>query len=151
MSSPSEAAKAIIRPAEPSDAIQVAELSGELGYPATESQIEPRLREVQGRPDRAIFVAELGSGQLAGMVDVFVSRAITKDQFVEVAALVVREDMRASGIGRLLMNCTEDWARGQGCDEVRLRSNVMREGAHRFYERRGYEHYKTQKAFRKAI
>jgi GNAT superfamily N-acetyltransferase len=151
MTSPSKAAKAIIRPAGPSDAIQIAELSGQLGYPATESQIEGRLREVRGTTDRAIFVAELGSRQLAGMVDVFVSRAITKDKFVEVAALVVREDIRASGIGRLLMDRAEEWACGHGCDEVRLRSNVLREGAHRFYERRGYEHYKTQKAYRKVI
>jgi hypothetical protein len=28
---------------------------------------------------------------------------------------------------------------------------VVRERAHAFYERNGYEHYKTQKAFRKAL
>jgi hypothetical protein len=28
---------------------------------------------------------------------------------------------------------------------------VIRERAHRFYERNGYEHYKTQKAFRKSF
>jgi hypothetical protein len=28
---------------------------------------------------------------------------------------------------------------------------VIRERAHTFYERQGYEHYKTQKAFRKPL
>jgi len=31
------------------------------------------------------------------------------------------------------------------------RSNVVRDRAHAFYLRNGYEHYKTQKAFRKAL
>ena len=32
-----------------------------------------------------------------------------------------------------------------------VRSNVMRERAHKFYERCGFEHYKTQKSFRKPL
>ena len=32
-----------------------------------------------------------------------------------------------------------------------LRSNVIRERAHAFYERHGYTHVKTQKAFRKQL
>jgi hypothetical protein len=32
-----------------------------------------------------------------------------------------------------------------------VRSNVIRDRAHKFYERQGYEHYKTQKAFRKPL
>jgi hypothetical protein len=32
-----------------------------------------------------------------------------------------------------------------------VRSNVVRERAHKFYERGGYEHYKTQKSFRKPL
>ena len=32
-----------------------------------------------------------------------------------------------------------------------VRSNVIRERAHQFYERTGYEHYKTQKSFRKPL
>jgi hypothetical protein len=28
---------------------------------------------------------------------------------------------------------------------------VIRDRAHKFYERQGYEHYKTQKAFRKPL
>jgi hypothetical protein len=32
-----------------------------------------------------------------------------------------------------------------------VRSKVERERAHKFYARQGYEHYKTQKAFRKPL
>jgi len=37
------------------------------------------------------------------------------------------------------------------CKGVSVRSNVLRERAHTFYVRHGYEHYKTQKAFRKPL
>src|SRR6266550_2924266 len=39
----------------------------------------------------------------------------------------------------------------QGCKSMSVRSNVIRERAHKFYERNGYEHYKTQKSFRKPL
>jgi hypothetical protein len=32
-----------------------------------------------------------------------------------------------------------------------LRCNVIRDRAHSFYLRQGYDHYKTQKAFRKSL
>jgi hypothetical protein len=37
------------------------------------------------------------------------------------------------------------------CEGMSVRSNVIRERAHVFYERNGYEHYKTQKSFRKQL
>ena len=55
------------------------------------------------------------------------------------------------GIGKLLMERAEMWAREHGCKIVSLRSNVIRERAHAFYERLGYKHVKTQKSFRKVL
>jgi GNAT superfamily N-acetyltransferase len=45
----------------------------------------------------------------------------------------------------------EKWALEHGCRIVHLRTNLKRAGAHAFYERLGYEHFKTQKAFRKIL
>jgi len=41
-----------------------------------------------------------------------------------------------------LLAAAEDWARKHGCKEMSVRSNVIRERAHKFYERNAYEHYK---------
>lgn len=49
------------------------------------------------------------------------------------------------------MERAERWAREQGCWAIYLRSNVVREGAHAFYERLGYERVKMQLALRKAL
>jgi GNAT superfamily N-acetyltransferase len=69
----------------------------------------------------------------------------------EVNGLIVAEAHRSLGAGAKLLEAAENWARTCGCRNVNLRSNVIRERAHKFYERQGYEHYKTQKAFRKPL
>ena len=73
------------------------------------------------------------------------------DPQAEIGGLVVDEDHRCCGVGRLLMQQAEQWAREKGCSEVYLRSNVVREGAHAFYEGIGYSSAKTSMAFRKAL
>jgi GNAT superfamily N-acetyltransferase len=70
---------------------------------------------------------------------------------VEVSGLVVDARFRSQQLGLRLLARAEQWAREKGCTTVALRSSVTRERAHRFYERNGYEHYKTQKTFRKKL
>jgi GNAT superfamily N-acetyltransferase len=47
------------------------------------------------------------------------------------------------------MNAAEQWARGQGYERMRLRSNVVRSEAHGFYEALGYKCSKTSRVFEK--
>jgi GNAT superfamily N-acetyltransferase len=138
-----------IRPPRPGDYARMAELASQLGYKAVGENIEKRLAGLQGSPEYAVFVAELPGGEVAGWVGVFVYRCVEADARAEVNGLVVDERMRSSGIGRRLMERAEEWAREKGCSAVGLRSNVIRERAHAFYERLGYKHIKTQKSFRK--
>ena len=53
--------------------------------------------------------------------------------------------------GAELLVAAERWAVKNGCKSMSVRSNVIRDRAHAFYLRNGYEHYKTQKAFRKSL
>lgn len=48
--------------------------------------------------------------------------------------LVVRPDLRSSGIGKALLERAKVEARTLGCDHIRLCSGLNREDAHRFYE-----------------
>jgi GNAT superfamily N-acetyltransferase len=50
-----------------------------------------------------------------------------------------------------LLARAERWARERGCREIGLRSNVIRDRAHAFYEGHRYRHVKTQKSFRKDL
>jgi GNAT superfamily N-acetyltransferase len=94
---------------------------------------------------------ELPSGELAGFMELVVERLIDAAPRVDVAGLVVSKAHRGRGIGRALMAHAEKWAIERGCRIVHLRTNLKRAGAHAFYERLGYEHFKTQKAFRKIL
>ncbi|MGA8073048.1 MAG: GNAT family N-acetyltransferase [Candidatus Acidiferrales bacterium] len=151
MAGTARTARIRVRRAISSDISQLAQLAGQLGYPSSEDEIRARLAGIEAAPEHALFVAETADGKLAGFLNVYVMRTIDSDARTEIAALVVDDAHRSLGVGKVLIEQAEAWARENGCRAIGLRSNVIRERAHRFYERLGYEHYKTQKAFRKTL
>jgi GNAT superfamily N-acetyltransferase len=140
-----------IRPAQPRDHARIADLAGQLSYPSTPQQIERRLQDINNSVQAAVFVAELETGEIAGWIAVFVYRTVEADARAEVSGLVVDELFRSQRVGERLLARAEEWALEHGCQYIGLRSNVIRDRAHAFYERHGYAHVKTQKAFRKAL
>jgi GNAT superfamily N-acetyltransferase len=140
-----------IRRAKSTDAARIAELSGQLGYPAKPAEIAQRLRKIKPALQHAVLVAESPEREVFGWLHVSVSPLLEVQLRAEINALVVADDERSRGTGALLLRAAEKWARNRGCKNMSVRSNVLRERAHQFYLRHGYEHYKTQKAFRKPI
>jgi GNAT superfamily N-acetyltransferase len=140
-----------IRRAQNADAAQIAMLTGQLGYPATTSQIRERLRRIQPVSQNAVFVADAANCGVIGWLHVSKEPLLESEMRAEVNGLVVAEGQRSLGAGAQLLAAAEDWARKHGCKSMSVRSNVIRERAHKFYERHGYEHYKTQKSFRKPL
>jgi GNAT superfamily N-acetyltransferase len=140
-----------IRPAKTADAPRLAELTGQLGYPATAAQVRQRLRAVKQTPRHVIFVAESSRDGVIGWLHVSRVPLLESEIRAEVNGLIVAEGQRSLGAGARLLEAGEDWARKQGCKEMSVRSNVIRERAHKFYERNGFEHFKTQKSFRKTL
>ena len=140
-----------IRTAKSSDAARIADLSGQLGYPATPAEIAQRLRKIKPASHHAVLVAESSERKIIGWLHVSVSPLIEVELRAEVNGLVVDDEVRSRGTGALLLRAAEQWARSRGCKNMSVRSNTLRERAHQFYLRHGYEHYKTQKAFRKPL
>jgi GNAT superfamily N-acetyltransferase len=140
----------IVRKATDSDAEQVAQLSFQLGYLVTSEETARRILELSGNSEHAVLVADEG-GMLLGWIHVHLAHSLAVDGRVEVAGLVVDENHRGRGVGRVLMERAEIWAREKNCTSVRLRSNVLRGAAHLFYERLGYRETKVQKAFQKQL
>lgn len=151
MSSPAREFAGEIREPRAEDHARIAELAGQLMYASSASDIAKRLEGMQQSKEHAVFVAELAGGEIAGWIAVFVCRTVEADARAEVSGLVVDERFRSQGIGLHLLARAERWAREKGCRQIGLRSNVIRERAHAFYERQGYQHLKTQKAFRKEL
>jgi GNAT superfamily N-acetyltransferase len=140
-----------VRLARPGDAPRIAVLSGQLGYPVSQGQVEQRLDQIRHDESSAVFVAELSDGRVMGWVQVCVRKLIMADKQGEIDGLVVDEGCRGCEIGRTLAKQAERWAGAKGCEVVSLRSNVVRKGARPFYEGIGYSLVKTQWAFRKVL
>ncbi len=110
-----------------------------------------RLSQLTPARDHAVFVAEADGGEAVGWLHVSVSCLLEVPRRAEVNGLIVSDRQRSLGAGARLLDAAEAWSRKNKCVSVSVRSNVIRERAHQFYERQGYEHYKTQKAFRKTL
>lgn len=138
-----------IRAATRADVHRLAVLCEQLGYPSTPEQVRQRLDQIRQDEDQAVFVAEDVEGQVVGWVQVFGRQLLVVDRHAELGGLVVDEVYRGHGVGGRLMEQAEEWARAQGCEALYVRSNVVREGAHRFYEGIGYDQIKTSRVFLK--
>ena len=139
-----------IREYEARDAAEVANLCGQLGYPATEAQVTERAGRMG--PHSCLLVAEdCGSKAVVGWIELLALTHLVSDECLEISGLVVSEEARSRGIGAALVASAEEKAKRMGMRRVRVRSNVIRERAHAFYRRLGYSDVKTSKVFEKAL
>ncbi len=140
-----------VRPPRPNDYDKMADLAGQLGYQSTKEEIGARLGDMQDSSQYTVYVAELPGGRIAGWIGVHVFRSVEADRCAEISGLIVDQQIRSRGIGKVLLRAAEEWARSCGCDAISVLSNATRDRAHRFYTKNGYEHIKTQKSFRKSL
>jgi GNAT superfamily N-acetyltransferase len=139
----------IIRNAKISDAVALAKLAGELGYPTTTAEMKSRIDELLSKSFHGLFVAELDS--VVGWIHVSLIQSLESDSFAEILGLVVAESHRGSGIGAQLVATAECWAEKKGCHRIRARTNIVREKTRTFYRRLGFQSKKTQEVFDKTF
>jgi GNAT superfamily N-acetyltransferase len=129
-----------VRDAQISDAPDLANLMGVLGYPTTEAQMRNRLDKILSDSSFRTFVAEVGN-RVVGFIGV--QRSVlyeTDEDLLRVCAISVMPAYQQSGVGRRLMEAAEAWARACGCTKVTLTSGNQRvHTAHPFYRKLGYE------------
>jgi GNAT superfamily N-acetyltransferase len=138
-----------VREALASDAPRIAALCVQLGYEVPLPHIERFL--AAPRTDRAVFVAVVPRAGVVGWISVSESWTLISIARAEVHGLVVEDEYRSHGIGRMLVDAAETWARRRGCTTLRLLSNVVRERAHAFYRRLGYDVLKSEYVFQKPL
>ena len=132
-----------IREAIHSDVTALADLATQLGYPCTPGQMAVRMEMLAGRSGNGVLVAE-NEGRVVGWLHVSGMYFLESAAFAEVLGLVVDKEHRGQGIGKQLLDGAVRWAAEHGYDKLRVRSNLIREDAHRFYEREGFRRVKTQ-------
>ena len=139
-----------VRKATTSDAARVAELNETLGYPFSIEIMTERLDRVLAREAHVVFVAEM-EGAVVGWIEGGEREILAVGRMGEILGLVVAVGARKHGVGRGLVEAVAEWARARGLSGLTVRSNVVRPESHAFYERLGFERFKTQHAYRKEL
>ena len=107
-----------IRRAKSADAQRIAELAGQLGYPATSAQMRERLRGIKPASQHAVLVAETAEDGVIGWVHVSRQPLREVEIRAEVNGLVVAERLRSAGAGaRLLASEVESGQTHRNCVE----------------------------------
>ena len=133
-----------LRTATRADAASIAGLLTQLGYPSDGEATARRLEVLLASADHGVLVAELGRS-LVGLCAVRVEPSLVRDgPQGRITALVVGEQHRGRGIGEALVRAAEGWLVERGARRVVVTTALHRAGAHRFYERLGYERTGTR-------
>jgi GNAT superfamily N-acetyltransferase len=138
-----------VREALMTDAPRIAALSAQLGYEVPLAHVERFLRTMSS--EQSVLVAVVPRAGVVGWVGLTVHQSVTSNQRAEIEGLVVEDEYRSNGIGEMLVAAAEAWGRRRGCTTLRLLSNVVRERAHAFYRRLGYDVVKTEYVFQKQL
>lgn len=130
------APKIEVRPLTLADSGSAASLVTQLGYATSPEQLARRLERLDS--DHALFVATVGQ-QVIGFAGGRIEYGVESDApYVRVIGLAVDQQFRHRGVGTLLMEQVETWARTVGTSLTMLTSGSHRTDAHSFYERIGY-------------
>ena len=141
---------ATVRPATADDIPYILKLYGEqLAIDATEAEMrrnpspEDYLRvfsEISSLPGCELIVVE-EYGEVIGTTMLMIVPNLSHKglPWAVVENVVVDEEHRRKGIGKLMMNYCEKKAEEAGCNKVQLLSNKSRKEAHEFYQSIGYD------------
>jgi len=142
-----------IRKASLDDVQVLVDLTGQLGYKISVSLLAQNLRAYLQDPDRSLFVADIDGGVVGYIA---MDAAITfhrEGKHVRVVSLVVDRLHRGRGLGALLLQAGECWAKEQNGWVIEVTSSSAREkeGTHDFYIKQGYLKNGSQAYFRKLM
>lgn len=142
--------QAAVREIRLEDAGEVAELSGELGYPVSPPDMAKRIHAQLQLRDHVTYLACLDN-RVVGWIDVAITHHLQAESCAEIGGFVVSGAVRSLGIGKQLLAAAERWAAERGLRHVLVRSQIARDRAHQFYLREGYKQTKTSAVFTKEI
>jgi ribosomal protein S18 acetylase RimI-like enzyme len=103
-----------------------------------EEAVRARLEELLDEPGARVLVAENGTGIVGGVSFWIKPDLAHGDTVVEVPMLVVAEDYRRAGIGKLLMEEVRNVASDKGASQIELVATSANVAAREFYRSLGF-------------
>ena len=132
-----------VREANVEDAAEICSLARELAEtvgdsPPTEEAVRARLEELLDEPRARVLVAENEDGIVGGASFWIKPDLAHGDTVVEVPMLVVAEDHRRAGVGKLLMEEVRDVASENDASQIELVATRGNVAAREFYRYLGF-------------
>lgn len=131
------------------DALDISELSTQLGYPSSEPEMRERLYSILNSNDQTVFVAFKTDGKVIGWIHVCKCQRLESGCLAEIGGFIVSKAFRGKGIGKQLLKNVEDWTVQNKLPKLRVRSKIERKDAKKFYSKMGFSVSKKQIVFDK--
>ena len=127
----------VIRQASPADAASIQTLLAQLGYPGEEFIVYKAIQTYSNEGYHLIVGeadAEIVAFVSLHWFDIFHSPG----KMGRITAFCVSENYRSQGIGRELLQASEEFFITKGCTKVEVTCNLRRTLTHEFYLKNGY-------------
>lgn len=105
-----------------------------------------RLTEILKNADHCVYVVT-DNENIMGWIHGCYSLRVESDPFVEIGGLVVDENYRKQGLGKMLVEKIKEWSKSKETLQIRVRCNTLRKASHAFYNSIGFIEKKEQKIF----
>jgi GNAT superfamily N-acetyltransferase len=135
--------------AQSTDAEALAPLLRQLGYDNSAASIAETLDSIHATQGKVLLAKY--SGRVVGCLHALIDVRLAEGTFAEFVSIVVDENFRGRGIGKNLMRDAEAYLKNEGCQNLRIRANTIREESHSIYLSQGFDLVKSQHIFVKAL
>ena len=128
-----------IRNGQLQDAVQIADLLGQLDYAVPSDFVEDKLSRLIQHPDARLIVAVDDTDRVVGFVSLhFIPQLGIEGDFCRISYFCVDQQSRSAGVDQRLEAATVEAAHQRQCDRIEVHCHARRSRAHSFYIRQGY-------------
>lgn len=130
-----------VRDANFNDLISLTHLMNQLGYPTSLDEMTARFQRIERKEEYKTLVA-VDSAKVVGVMGMMYYFMWEENACgVRIQALVVDQECRSAGVGKMLIESAEAWAKSLGATSITLTSGNREEraAAHQFYPKMGFK------------
>lgn len=117
----------------------------------TDNEMSQTIKAYEQNTNNKTFLAFNEDEKPIGYIFCGICYYVGAASFLEIIQIMIREEYRGQGIGKMMMDYVADMYFKQGIRQIRLHSRVKLTKAHAFYKKLGFNEFKQSKFFVKNL